>query len=148
MENNLTNDITVKLWKSFIPFVKEIKKRASDDFISLSIYSDNHTVNKDYSKWATVEVENFHNIPKGLNKHTINEGLYAVATHIGSADTFYETQNYILNSWLPGSSYILDNREHFEVLPVNYNPMDPNATEELWVPIKPKKNGLNKSILS
>ncbi len=45
---------------------------------------------------------------------------------------------YIFGSWLPESEYELDSREHFEVLPETYQPMNPKAREEVWIPIKAK----------
>ncbi|WP_419659877.1 GyrI-like domain-containing protein [Desulfosarcina variabilis] len=45
---------------------------------------------------------------------------------------------HIFGQWLPNASYSLDNREHFEILPAGYSPVDPNATEEIWVPVKQK----------
>ena len=46
---------------------------------------------------------------------------------------------YIFRTWLPSSSYQLDDRPHFEVLGAKYKNNDPESEEEIWIPIKPKK---------
>jgi AraC family transcriptional regulator len=61
-----------------------------------------------------------------------------VFIHIGQASTFPKTMQYIFGSWLPESEYTLDSREHFEVLPAQYDPRDPDAREDVWIPIKEK----------
>ena len=43
---------------------------------------------------------------------------------------------HIFGRWLPQSEYELDDREHFELLPEGYSPVDPEAEEEVWIPIK------------
>lgn len=35
----------------------------------------------------------------------------------------------IFNEWIAESGYKVDSREHFEILPHNYIPTDPNAKE-------------------
>lgn len=49
------------------------------------------------------------------------------------------TEDYIFNEWLPSSDrYDLYNREHFEVLPPDYDARDPSAQEEIWIPVRTK----------
>jgi AraC family transcriptional regulator len=44
---------------------------------------------------------------------------------------------YIFREWLPNSNkYELDSREHFEVLPPDYDAQDPDAREQFWIPVK------------
>ncbi|NDI33200.1 GyrI-like domain-containing protein [Chengkuizengella sediminis] len=71
-----------------------------------------------------------------MKSYVLKGGKYAVIIHNGPASTFLRTLQYILETWLPSSEYELDNREHFERLSQDYSPTDPNATEEVWVPIK------------
>ncbi len=77
-------------------------------------------------------------IPDKMESYSLSGGKYAVFIHNGPVNTFPETMRYIFESWLPISEYEIDNREHFEILPENYNPMDPEAREEVWIPIKNK----------
>jgi AraC family transcriptional regulator len=88
-----------------------------------------------FEKWATVEVSSFSSIPPGMKSYTLQGGKYAVFVHEGPASAFSKTFQFIFGEWLPESGFELDNREHFEVLPEGYSPVDPNAKEEFWVPI-------------
>jgi AraC family transcriptional regulator len=88
-------------------------------------------------KWAAVKVAGESEIPDGMERLIIPEGKYAVFQHKGPMLKFIENIMHIFNEWLPNSEFELDNRPHFELLPANYHgPMDPNAEEEIWVPIK------------
>ncbi len=71
----------------------------------------------------------------GMESYELEGGLYAVFTHLGPA-TDLSTVMYIFQDWLPLSDYVLDDREHFEVLPQGYKPTDPNAREEFWIPVR------------
>lgn len=59
---------------------------------------------------------------------------------LDSFNHLYESKlgplEYIFGQWLPKSEYNLDNREHLEILPEGHSPVDPNVSEENWVPIK------------
>lgn len=44
---------------------------------------------------------------------------------------------YIFGTWLPASGYVLDDRPHFEVLGPGYRPDDPEAEEDIFIPIRP-----------
>jgi len=43
---------------------------------------------------------------------------------------------YIFGEWLPKSGYTLDDREHFEILFEGYNPVDSEATEDIYIPVR------------
>jgi len=87
-----------------------------------------------------VKVSEFGTIPTGMDSYTIKGGLYAVFIHTGTPEKFYLTLDYIYNQWLPGSDYLLDNREHFDIMQEGYNPDDPLSEEEIWVPVRIKGN--------
>jgi len=138
MEMSLSDDRTTELWRLFMPRRKEIEYRVTSDFISLQNYGKNWNFSPDkrFEKWAVVEVSSIVNIPDDMETYDLQGGKYAVFNHQGPAREAPKTMQYIFKEWLPKSEYTLDNREHFEVLPEGYNPMDPKATEEIWVPIK------------
>ena len=51
---------------------------------------------------------------------------------------------YIFTNWLPNSEYELDNRPHFEILGDKYINGSADSEEEIWIPVKYKKeNGCN-----
>lgn len=70
-----------------------------------------------------------------MDTYVLKGGTYAVFTHVGPASAFKKSMQYIFEEWLPSSGYKIDDREHFELLEEGYNPMDENATEEIWIPI-------------
>lgn len=138
----LSNNKTVELWKSFMPKRKEIQNNLNFNLYSLQIYSldyfDNYDPNKEFEKWALIEVSDFSFIPNGMKSYTLEGGLYAVFGYRGlNSDT--KIFDYIFREWIPNSEYLVDNRPHFEIMGEKYKNNDPNSEEEIWVPIK-KKN--------
>lgn len=71
-----------------------------------------------------------------MESFTLKGGTYAVFQYKGMAANFPKVWQNIFTQWLPNSRYVLDDRAHFEKLPENYNPLDPNAEEEIWIPVK------------
>ncbi|GAA4834377.1 hypothetical protein GCM10023331_19530 [Algivirga pacifica] len=106
----------------------------------MTVYTPDHFINfhpaNEFEKWAAVEVENFDQVPQGMETYTISEGRYAIFQYKGmsSDNRIFE---YIYNEWLPESGYELDNlRPHFEVLGEKYKNNDPESEEEIWIPIR------------
>ncbi len=96
----------------------------------------------EFEKWAAIEVADHNSIPEGMDSFSLESGLYAVFIHKGAASKGPETFQYIFGNWLPGSSYELDKRPHFEILGEKYKNDDPESEEEIWIPVK-KKNRTN-----
>ena len=82
-------------------------------------------------------MSSFDDLPEGFTTLLLAEGLYAVF-HYKGLNTDTSIFQYIYGVWLPSSSYVLDNRPHFEVLGEKYKNNDVNSEEEIWIPIKPK----------
>ena len=141
LKMSITDNKTRELWSRFIPKIKEVKNRLGVDKISMQIYDSsyylNFNPNNEFEKWATIEVENFNDIPKDMENFILIGGLYAVFNYKGSSNDSGIFQ-YIFMTWLPSSEYHLDNRPHFEVLGEKYKNNDPNSEEEIWIPIKHK----------
>lgn len=138
---SLVNNKTGQLWGQFAPRIKEIQNRVTTDKISMQVYPPRYyeqfNPNKEFVKWAAVEVTNFESIPEGIQSFILQEGLYAVFEFKGSSvDT--SIFQYIFSEWLPNTEYTVDERPHFEVLGANYKNNDPNSEEEIWVPVKAK----------
>ena len=138
---SLSNNITGQLWGQFGPRIKEIQNRTSSDKISMQVYPpayyDQFSPDTEFEKWATVEVDDFENIPNGMKSFLLEEGLYAVFDYKGSSsDT--SIFDYIFSNWLPNSTYRVDDRPHFEVLGSAYKNNDPDSEEEIWIPIREK----------
>jgi AraC family transcriptional regulator len=131
-----------ELWGGFMPKRREITNNLTNDLISLVVYSPIHFVDfkptSEFERWATVEVENFNNVPDTMEPFILSGGLYAVFNYKGmssGASVFFQ---YIYSEWVPNSDFILDNRAHFEVLGEKYKNNDPSSEEEIWIPIKTK----------
>ncbi|MBI3300043.1 MAG: GyrI-like domain-containing protein [Elusimicrobia bacterium] len=129
---SLAQDKTGELWKRFMPRRAEIKHRVDDNFISMEFY----TPDAPFEKWAVVEVSAHADIPDGMEPYTLRGGQYVVFKHKGPARAAPNLFSHLFSGWLPKSGHALEDREHFELLPKDYRPDDPNAQEEIWIPIK------------
>ncbi len=140
-QTTLAENKTLELWHAFKPQVKNINNKINTDFYSVQVYDSDFgtkpfTPQTLFEKWAAVEVLDFENIPKGLKPFTLSGGDYAVFIYKGSPQEFHKTASYIYEEWLPKSKYQIDNRPNFEIILKDYKPNDPNAQEEVWIPIR------------
>lgn len=144
IRTTLAENKTFELWRAFKPRVGEIKGRLNNDFYSIQQFErglqfEHVTPLTPFFKWAAVEVDPGEaNIPAGMQPFSIPEGKYAVFIHNGLAGEFPKTLQYIFGQWLPSSSYSLDDRPQFEIMTKEYRPDDPEAMEEVWIPLKQK----------
>jgi AraC family transcriptional regulator len=138
MQMSLSNDKTTELWQRFMPRREEIKNRLTTDVISMQNYGENWQFLPDsvFEKWASAEVSSFAEVPPEMDAYLLTGGPYAVFIHRGPASAAAKTMRSIFGQWLPKSTYVLDSREHFEILPKGYSPLAPDAREEIWIPIK------------
>ncbi len=142
MFNKMTpaRDTTKQLFQTLMPRKKEIANILNPKVYCLQIYDSTNfsdfNENTEFVKWGAVEVSDFQLIPEGMSTMVLEAGKYAVFIHRGTAAAFQNTWALIFDRWLPSSGYTLDSRPHFQLLPQNYSPIDHNAEEEVWVPIK------------
>lgn len=168
MEMSLMEDKTHLLWRSFMPRRHEVMHRRNTDFVSLQVYPGDYFMEFDrsrgFEKWALVEVESVtmpveeefgHSIaekgemvgrrdgvPEGMEVFELKGGMYAVFVHSGGDPAIFD---YIYGTWLPDSDFELDMRPHFEVLDAQYRHSDPDASEEIWIPVRLKDQALSAS---
>jgi len=137
---SMVQNRTSLLWRTFMPRRKEVLHRTTEDYISMQVYTNPKTdlfsATAEFVKWAVAEVSSFDAIPDGMEPYTLKGGRYAVFIHEGPAYEAPRTMGYIFDVWLPASEYELDDREHFEILPESYNPIDKHAREEIWIPVR------------
>lgn len=140
LKMSFSNDRTGELWRSFMPYRKDILHKIGIDLYSMQIFDTMPDFKTDatFEKWAAVEVSAIESIPEGMETYTLKGGLYAVFLHQGPASAFQKTFGYIFEEWLPNSEYELDDREHFELLGEKYKNNDPDSEEEVWIPIRLK----------
>ena len=140
LKMSFSNDRTGELWRSFMPYRKDILHKIGIDLYSMQIFDAMPDFKSDatFEKWAAVEVSAIETVPEGMETYTLQGVLYAVFLHQGPASAFQKTFGYIFEEWLPNSEYELDDREHFELLGEKYKNNDPDSEEEVWIPIRPK----------
>lgn len=142
IQTSLAENKTAELWKSFHPKVKNILNNTGSGLYSIQIFDkdlkfEDFNPKTRFDKWAAVEVDDFNGeLPEGLEAYTLTGGKYAVFIHKGLPSDFPETSRFIHTEWLPNSFYELDNRPHFEIMNEDYDPTDPDAEEEVWIPIR------------
>jgi AraC family transcriptional regulator len=140
---SFANNKTRELWQSFMPGRKEIKNIIGAGRYSVEVYNDteffiNFNPEREFEKWAVVRVNDFDNLPDGMEALTIPAGKYAVFIYKGRPGEAEGTYRYILGTWLPGSEYKLDDRPHFAYMGERYKGDDPDSEEEIWIPVKKK----------
>lgn len=141
IQTSLAENRAAELWRAFRPRVLEITNCTGTDFFDVKRYgpemaNGQFTPATVFEKWAAVEVADFGHIPSGMEALDLTGGLYAVFIHHGPASAFARTYQYIFGTWLPTSDYLLDDRPHFDIMGPGYRPDDPEATEEIWIPVK------------
>jgi len=139
---SLVDNKTFQLFSEFMPRRKEILNTISNDIYDLIVYptgyfSDFNPTNI-FKKWALLEVSDVVDVPNEMESFKLKSGLYAVFDYKGLS-TDKSIFNYIFETWLPNSNYLIDSRPHFEILGEKYKNDDPNSEEEIWIPIKSKQ---------
>jgi len=139
---SFSNNRTFELWNTFMPRRKEIHDPVGTELYSIQLFDplffEHFNPNKEFEKWATIEVTDFDTVPEEMETFILKSGLYAVFLYRGAASAAAPTFQYILGTWLPNSAYSLDDRPHFEILGKKYKNEDVTSEEEIWIPIKPK----------
>lgn len=140
---SLAQNTTGVLWRKFGPFRKGLNTIIEDKgSYSIQLYDQDFMTTPFlpttvFTKWAGVVVSETVTIPEGLKTMILPEGKWAVFIYKGTPNDFGAFAHYIYQEWLPTSEYELDHRPHFEYMPENYaGPNNPDAEEEVWIPIK------------
>lgn len=140
---SFAKDKTVELWKSFSPRRKDIKNSVNSNLYSVDLYLDttffeNFNPEKEFEKWAAIEVRDFDTIPEVMEKIIIPKGQYAVFNYRGKPSEARETFRFIYGIWLPNSEYEMDDRPYFALMGEKYKGEADDSEEEFWIPIKKK----------
>lgn len=134
-------DATPDLWRSFMPRRLEIEDATGEALFSVQSFSgvvafESFTADTEFEKWAAVAVRAGAAVPDGMESFLLRGGHYAVFDHQGPPREFPKTLRYIFAEWLPQAEWQLDDREHFEVLQPGWRADDPEASEEVWIPVR------------
>ena len=134
-------DATPALWQRFMPRRGEVANAIGESLYSVQLFSgvaafENFTPDTVFEKWAAVEVDGTSGVPDGMESLSLSAGHYAVFDHQGPPGEFAKSLYYIFVEWLPQSEWQLDDRPHFEVLQPGWRADDPEAREEVWIPVR------------
>ncbi len=136
MSMSLSADKTHLLWRSFMPVRNRVPNKLNSHLISMRVYPPNYfesfNPHTEFDKWALMEVEDFENVPEGMEGFTLPGGKYAVFHFRGTGNGIFQ---FIYGEWIANSGYVIDDRPHFEVLGEKYKNGDPNSEEDIWIPI-------------
>ena len=134
------NNKSYDLWKSFMPYRKQITNNIGPELYSIEVYEpgyfNNFDQGREFEKWAAIEVTSPCLVPEGLETFATFGGLYAVFLHHGAASDGPKTYRYIFEIWLPDSVYFIDDRPHFAIMGEKYKGDSPDSEEELWIPVR------------
>lgn len=141
-EMSFATDVTPQLWGSFMPHRHKISQVVGTSFYSVQCYPESFDFRQfsphaSFTKWAAVEVEAISEGEDEFETLQIPAGTYAVFTFRGPAHSYPPTAAYVYGEWIPAAGYEVDVRPHFEILPADYRPDNPEAEEEIWIPIRP-----------
>lgn len=147
---SVAEDATASLWQRFMPCRHEILNPVGEALYSVQSYSgldvfENFTAETEFEKWAAVEVASGAQVPEGMQSLLLRGGHYAVFDHQGPPQEFPKTLRFIFSQWMPKSTWQLDDREHFEVLLPGWRADDPEAREEVWIPLRPNEQRESKN---
>ncbi|WP_053978167.1 GyrI-like domain-containing protein [Mangrovimonas xylaniphaga] len=130
---------TARLGRELMPRLAEISSRIGEYTWSVQVYEsfnfETLSPQTQFDKWIGVEVENFDNMPEGLESLVIKGGKYFVFDYKGSIANYPPVWTSVFEKWLPQLGYAVDDRPHFEKLPASYNPRQEVNEEEIWIPI-------------
>jgi len=122
----------------------EIRNTTGPALYSMQVYDhlffENFSPGAQFEKWAAAEVSDFDSVPDGMETYILTGGFYAVFEYHGSSEKAEEIFRYILQTWLPRSPFVLDDRPHFEILGEKYKNNSPDSEEEIWIPVKPRSS--------
>ena len=86
--------------------------------------------------WVAVATSKDLKTPEGMAKLRVAGSTYVKVTYRGLAHHFGPFAARLYGELIPASGYTVDNsRPHFEFLPEDYRPDDPEATEDVYVPV-------------
>lgn len=142
IEMSLVDNKTFQLFSSFMPLKKTIPNTIGNNVFDLQVYPidyyQNFSPTTYFTKWVLVEVSSFDAVPEGMERFVLGAGDYAVFKGKTTGDPS-RIFTYIYTEWLPKSDFVLDDRPHFDILDEKHQRRDPDAEQEVWIPIKSKK---------
>lgn len=136
---SFANDSTADIWREFMPKRGSITNIIGTELYSIEIYAagffDDFEPEREFEKWAAVEIGDIGKLPDGIKSLTVPPGLYASFTYKGKPSEAMPFYRSIYTEWLPVSEYSLDTRPHFAVMGDNYKGESDDSEEEILIPV-------------
>ena len=120
-----------RLWQRFAPHIGHVPGQHGHDSYGVC-YNPDQQGGFDYL--AGVEVSATESLPEGFSKLRLAPQHYAVFEHRGSLQGLKATFDGIFQ-WLPQSGEQQADAALFERYPAGFDPADPNAVMEIWIPL-------------
>ena len=87
--------------------------------------------------WSGIEKQDTVKYPEEWQECVLQGGAYAFALFKGDSEEFPAMLKDIIVSWIPTTDYEYDpSRLQFQVMPHDYKLDDPNAEEQVWIPVR------------
>ena len=136
-EMSISRDTTPELFSRFMKLISGRFSEFRPTIYDLRVFPPGLPVSFDtlYVKWAAIEQSTCSDLPEQFGEFSLSEGEYAVFLHKGTASDAGGTFGYIFGEWLPSSGRKIDDRPHFDLLQQGYDPSDPTAEHEIWIPV-------------
>lgn len=121
-----------KLWEVFNKRYTDIKNK-SKSMLCYGICDDEPDKEGNFHYTACVEVDNFSEIPEGMDVKVVPEGKYIVYTYGGAIKDLGDFYCKIFTTLLPSSGYEMDIRPQLEVYDDRFMQ---NGEFDIYIPIK------------
>ncbi|MDD3050193.1 MAG: AraC family transcriptional regulator [Candidatus Cloacimonetes bacterium] len=138
-KSTINQNTIPQLWDRFNHAYCTIKNKSKDArCLGICFYTGMTDFNNDteFEYLASVEVDNFDEIPEKMMKYVVKGGKYAVFTHVGTLANLKNTYSFIYNEWLPSSGYDFAKSDDFELYDHRFKFGQEDSEFDIYIPIK------------
>ena len=121
-----------QLWDEFGPRMGEIKHMTGPD-IAYGLTANMNMSTGEFDYMAGLQVSSTADIPDGMVPYDVPAQTYAVFSCM--IPTLREVFDHIYSIWLPSSGYVRAAGPELELYGESFDPRDPAATFEVYIPV-------------
>lgn len=122
-----------QLWDEFGPRMGEIKHVASPD-VAYGLTDNMDMGSGEFDYMAAMQVSSAEDTPPGMTAYNVPAQTYAVFPC--TIPTLREVFDQIYGVWLPSSGYVRTAGPELELYDETFDPRDPAAVFEVYIPIQ------------
>ncbi len=132
------NNTIPQLWDKFHKRGKEIKNAKGHNCYGICFFMEDENYSEDtpFSYMAGVEVDEFVDVPAGMETHVMKEQKYAVFTHEGALDTLHQTYRNIYSKWMDENNLEPAKADDFELYGEDFKFGEPESKMYIYVPVR------------